>query len=190
VRAERAFDLHRADQQLKVIDQTMAVAATIDAPIWLRGGWAVDFFLGELTRNHLDIDWFAWASDAARLDIELRRHGFQPLAGPPPEQQLDYVKASLDSSFALMARDADRRVVVAGGPWAGEPWPEGMLDAPEGRIGSLHCAIVSPLAQIEIKRMMPVWVPGRPRRSKDAADIALLEAAMRDRTDPAEPDGV
>jgi hypothetical protein len=53
-----------------------------------------------------------------------------------------------------------------------------MLDAPPGRIGDLECPVISPRAQIEIKKMMPVWVPGMARRSKDAADIARLRAAL------------
>ncbi|MFJ9790044.1 hypothetical protein [Streptomyces globosus] len=36
-------------------------------------------------------------------------------------------------------------------------------------------------AQITIKHMTPVWIPGRPRRGKDAEDIARLEAALRER---------
>lgn len=32
--------------------------------------------------------------------------------------------------------------------------------------------------QVTIKRMTPVWIPGRPRRAKDAEDIARLEAAL------------
>ncbi|MFF4966209.1 hypothetical protein [Streptomyces sp. NPDC001037] len=85
-----------------------------------------------------------------------------------------------ESSFALLSKDRFGRVVVAGGPWAGEVWPEGMLGAPVGRIGALRCRITSPRAQIEIKQMMPVWVPGRPRRRKDTEDIARLEAALRE----------
>nr|BFE68098.1 hypothetical protein GCM10020092_013990 [Actinoplanes digitatis] len=42
----------------------------------------------------------------------------------------------------------------------------------------MSCPIVSPRAQIEIKEMMPVWVPGLARREKDRRDIALLRAAM------------
>ncbi|MCC3291384.1 hypothetical protein [Arthrobacter sp. zg-Y1110] len=43
----------------------------------------------------------------------------------------------------------------------------------------IRCPVISPEAQIEIKRMMPVWVPGFRRRDKDAVDIAKLEAALR-----------
>jgi hypothetical protein len=55
-----------------------------------------------------------------------------------------------------------------------------MLDRLAGHIGAVACPIISPRAQIEIKRMMPAWVPGRPRRAKDARDIAVLRAASAD----------
>ncbi|GAP50789.1 hypothetical protein [Streptomyces azureus] len=84
----------------------------------------------------------------------------------------------MESSFALLDKDRFGRVVVAGGPWTGELWPEGMLDDSVGRIGPLRCQIISPRVQIEIKQMMPVWVPGRPHRRKDAEDITRLEAAL------------
>lgn len=35
--------------------------------------------------------------------------------------------------------------------------------------------------RIESKEMMPVWVPGRPRRQKDAEDIARLRPALESR---------
>jgi hypothetical protein len=43
----------------------------------------------------------------------------------------------------------------------------------------ITCPIVNPRVQIEIKRMMPSWVPTLRRRPKDADDIARLEAASR-----------
>jgi hypothetical protein len=70
---------------------------------------------------------------------------------------------------------------VAGGPYAAAPWPDGMLDWPPGRIGPVQCPIISPEVQIESKEMMPVWVPGRPRRPKDAEDIARLRQALESR---------
>jgi hypothetical protein len=174
-------DGERAALQLRVIAEVVGIAGEKGMQIWLRGGWAMDFYLGEITRDHGDIDWFAWAEDAHDLAGELLERGYEPLPGPPPEQQLDFVHKGVEVSFALLARDETGRVVVGGGPWKGEPWPEGMLDAPPGRLGQLQCAIVSPEAQIEIKQMMPVWVPGRPRRAKDAEDIAQLQAALRNR---------
>jgi hypothetical protein len=173
-------DVGRADRQLELIAEVVAIASDVGVEVWLRGGWAMDFFLGEVTRDHVDIDWYAWAVDAQVLQEALLRHGYQVLDGPPVEQQLDVTRRGEELSFAWVARDEVGNVVVGGGPWAGEPYPSGMLDWPAGRIGQVRCPIISPAAQIEIKQMMPVWVPGRPRRAKDAADVARLQAALRD----------
>jgi hypothetical protein len=97
------------------------------------------------------------------------------------EQQLDVTRDGEELSFAWLANGGADRVVVGGGPWAGQPWPEGMLDAAPGQIGQVRCSIISPAAQIGIKQMMPVWVPGRPRRVKDAQDVTRLGAALRSR---------
>ncbi|MEV4657889.1 aminoglycoside adenylyltransferase [Micromonospora sp. NPDC049301] len=166
------------ERQLEAIAETLDLAQQLGVEVWLRGGWAMDFFLGEITREHVDVDWFAWSHEAARLAAALTDHGYALLADPPHDQQLDLVRADVELSFALLARDKHGRVVVAGGPWADEPWPDGMLDGGLGRLGGLRCPIIEPRAQIEIKQMMPVWVPGRPRRAKDAADIARLAAAL------------
>ncbi|MEW2526264.1 aminoglycoside adenylyltransferase [Streptomyces sp. NPDC047071] len=175
------MDTERSARQLQLIGETVELAHALGVEVWLRGGWAMDFFLGEVTRDHEDIDWFARAEDAPALAEALLRSGHEPLSGPPADQQLDFCKQGVESSFALVREDRFGRVVVAGGPWAGQLWPEGMLDAPVGRIGARRCRIISPRAQIEIKRMMPVWVPGRPRRRKDAEDITRLEKALRER---------
>ncbi|MFF5440212.1 nucleotidyltransferase domain-containing protein [Streptomyces achromogenes] len=176
------IDQDRARRQLGLIAGVLESAESAGIPLWLRGGWAMDFFLGEVTRDHGDVDWFAWARDAPALAALLARLGHTPVPGPPPGLQLDFVKDGLDSSFTLIDRDAAGRVTVAGGPWAGTPWPDGLLGTGPGRIGALRAPIVAPRAQIEIKRMMPVWDPSRPRRAKDAEDIARLEAALRPRT--------
>ncbi|MEU9006368.1 aminoglycoside adenylyltransferase [Streptomyces sp. NPDC048551] len=126
--------MRRADQQLRLIAEAVQVAGALGVSVWLRGGWAMDFFLGEITRNHEDIDWFAWADDAGALAEGLLLHGYQPVPGPPPDLQLDFSKDGLDNSFTLLDRDTAGRVVVAGGPWAGAPWPEEMLDAGTRRI--------------------------------------------------------
>lgn len=166
-------------------DQLSAIAevTALGIDVWLRGGWAMDFFLGRVTRPHRDVDWFAWSSDAVRLAAALTSRGYELLPEPAHDRQLDFVRGEVDLSFALIARDEVGGVIVSGGPWAGQRWPDGMLDWPAGRIGELRCPIISPSAQIEIKAMMPIWVPGMPRRPKDAEDIALIETALAaDRT--------
>jgi hypothetical protein len=125
----------RAARQLRLIEQVVAAAADRGVEVWLRGGWAMDFFLGEVTRDHRDMDWFTWTGDAGALGAELIRRGFRQVPGLPPDQQLDLVKDGEDVSLNLLRRDEQGRVVVGGGPYAGSLWPPGMLDPHVGRIG-------------------------------------------------------
>ncbi|WP_067508006.1 nucleotidyltransferase domain-containing protein [Actinoplanes sp. TFC3] len=166
---------HTATSQLSVIQQTVRLSAAAGVDVWLRGGWALDFFLGEVTREHLDIDFFCRAEDADRLVVLLHEQGFRDDPGPPPEQQRDLTAPNgSEVSFALLSWAADGCPTVAGGAFAGERWPADLLDGGTGQIGDVVCPIVAPRAQIEIKQMMPVWVPGLRRRPKDAEDIARL----------------
>ncbi len=169
----------RSARQLRLIEDIAALAEQAGVEVWLRGGWAVDFHVGEVTRDHRDIDWFTWAATLPTLRAALNAHDYQPTPVNDTRVQYDVAKDGEDIQFALLARDAesaDSAVVVAGGPYAGEPWPAGMLDGQPGRIGALRCPIISADAQVEIKRMMPVWVPGMPRRAKDAEDIARIRS--------------
>jgi hypothetical protein len=100
----------------------------------------MDFFLGEITRDHEDVDWFAWAGDAQVLVRALVSRGYRKVPGPPAELQRDLAKGAEEHGIALVERDRGGRVVVPAGPWAGEPWPEGMLDGPPGRLGQTRAS--------------------------------------------------
>ncbi|WP_346012345.1 aminoglycoside adenylyltransferase [Streptomyces sp. SID3343] len=164
--------------QLQVIAEFVASARESNVEVQLRGGWAMDFFLHRVTREHGDVDWFAWAVDVPALTDVLAARGWVRLAKAPPEQQLDYLAGDVEVGIALLARDPEGRPVVAGGPWAGAVWPAGLLDGPLGRLGEVSCPIVSAAAQIEIKLMTPTWMPGRPRRAKDVEDVARLREGL------------
>ncbi|BAK33410.1 hypothetical protein MLP_03960 [Microlunatus phosphovorus NM-1] len=165
-----------AKVQLVAIAELVDAAGELNAPVWLRGGWAMDFFLGRVTREHLDIDWFVLVEDAARLREQLLQHGFVDVTTADPEQQIDLRRGRVDHGIAIIRLDDQGNAVVAGGTWAGEPWPVGMLDGRIGRIGDTRAPVISPGAQIEIKTMLPVWNPTLRRRQKDLDDVAALQA--------------
>ena len=73
-------------QQLSAIADLLAVARELGASVWLRGGWAMDFFLGRVTREHLDIDWFALAGDGPRVRDRLVEGGFDDVTSADPGQ--------------------------------------------------------------------------------------------------------
>ncbi|GLZ39614.1 hypothetical protein [Actinokineospora sp. NBRC 105648] len=166
------------DDQLTAIAEVVDLAEWLDVPVWLRGGWAVDFFLGRVTRPHLDVDWFAHTEHADRLVAALLDLGYAHLDKVPRDQQVDLVRGDVEHGIALLGRDPAGAPVVPAGPYAGEPWPLDLLDWPPVELHGIRCRVVHPRAQVEIKRMMPEWVPGTRRRAKDAADISLLTAAL------------
>lgn len=173
------------DRQLTLISEFVSICNEASIEWWLRGGWAMDFFLRRVTREHEDIDLFVWARDAGKLARELRRAGFSELGGPPPDQQRDFMKDGIELQIALLEKNARGEIVVAGGPWAGEPWPEGMLASSPGRIGDVVCPIIAPRVQIEIKETFPEWRPDLPRYDKHQADIARLREALAHEDDQA-----
>ncbi|MGQ4419535.1 aminoglycoside adenylyltransferase [Streptomyces sp. SAS_269] len=140
----------------------------------------MDFFLGEVTRDHGDVDRFTWARGAAALTGALTRPGTGRFPGHRPASGSTPPRTAWTAVSTMLDKDAEGRMVVAGGPWAGTRWPEGPLGEEPGRIGESGAPVFAP-REIEIKRMMPVRDPSRPRRAKDAADVARPGAALRDR---------
>lgn len=166
----------RTQRQLDLIEEFVALAAGAGIECWLRGGWALDFLLGRVTRPHGDIDLFVWAADAPALLAVLVRHGYEEVGGPPPEQQRNLVKADEEFHVTLLERN-ELGVVTAGGRWADSPWPARMLEGPVGRIGDVRCRVISAEAQL--------WAKGGCRgrsdtfqREHDPADTALLREAL------------
>ncbi|GAA4601825.1 hypothetical protein GCM10023107_58160 [Actinoplanes octamycinicus] len=168
----------RVGRQLEAIREVVEVGRELRIPVWLRGGWAMDFYLGKVTRPHLDVDWFVWGDEVQQLAEELVSRGWTLLPEPPHDRQMDLVKDDVEQSLTLLARNEAGHPVVAAGPSAGEPWPETMLDGPPGSLAGITCPIITPESQIELKRMYPIWIPTLKRRPKDATDIAHLQAAL------------
>jgi hypothetical protein len=175
------------ERQLALIRELSQVAASLGIPIWLRGGWAMDFFLGRVTRPHEDVDLFIWASDAERLLESLEAHGFAELGGPPPERQRNVGREGVEVHITLLERAPSGDVFTAAAPSDWEAWPAGMLGTGTGRIGDVSCPIVSAESQLEVKRRFREWRPDRPEHEKDRADIEVLEEALRSSLRPSEP---
>lgn len=169
------------DRQLAAIAEIREITQRLGVDVWLRGGWALDFYLGRVTREHADVDWFVWAGHLDAIVAGLRRLGWEPVdSGAWAHRTL--VRGDVHMSFQAMAPGAGDRAVIADGPLVGEHWPATMIAGAQlGRIGPQHCLTISPAAQLRLKRMTPHWFPGRTTRAKDLEDIAHLEGALRRR---------
>lgn len=168
-------------QQSTAIDEAVALARQLGAAVWLRGGWAMDFALGRLTRRHSDIDMFVIDHHHRLVVAQLRASGWVLADRPTVDQQADLTRGELLLSLNPLAFDAEGLPVVAGGPWAGARWPGAMIsDAEVGYLGGVRAVHIAIEAQIEIKQMTPEW-QGLPRRAKDGRDLELLRSAARER---------
>jgi hypothetical protein len=49
---------------------------------WLFGGWAVDFYVGSVTREHDDLDLAVWVADLPRIAELLRDDGWRHARSP------------------------------------------------------------------------------------------------------------
>jgi Aminoglycoside-2''-adenylyltransferase len=112
------MDTERSRRQLGMIADIVALSGQLGVQLWLRGGWAMDFPPGQVTRDHVDIDRFGWIDDAPALEAALHADGYQTIPGPPPDQQLDVTKDGEELSFTWLAQGAHGQVMVAGGRFA------------------------------------------------------------------------
>lgn len=168
----------RNDRQFRLINEFASICTAASIEFWLRGGWAMDFFVGRLTREHHDIDVFVWSKDAITLMETLRQAGFEEMGGAPPEAQRNVMRYGEELQIVLLDSNHQGEIATAGGPWAGVPWPDGMLVGPPGRMGDLICPIMNPHVQLEIKERFGEWEPDLPPREKDQVDIACLRAGL------------
>ena len=146
----------------------------------MRGGWAMDFTLGRWTRHHEDVDFFVLTEFLDSLAASLCLAGWSEVGDHPRDQQRDLCRDGVEVGIAPVTIDTDNQPLVGGGPWSGAQYPSDMLSGSAHRVlAGVTAAVISPRSQIEIKRMMPQWVPGMRRRAKDAADIARLEAFLK-----------
>lgn len=50
----------RTESQLNILSEISAISKKLEIEFWLRGGWAIDFLLGKITRPHEDFDLVTW----------------------------------------------------------------------------------------------------------------------------------
>lgn len=160
--------------QLLVIEAVDELAVGFGTTAWLRGGWAVDFCLGRVTRPHTDVDIYTEPEGHRRIVDALVADGWDLDNWLPVDRQADLSRGAVELSLNPVYR-LNGLPVYGPGPWEGVPHPPDMLEhAGRARVGGVEASYISPMAQIELKLMTRVWRPEFPFREKDEIDVALL----------------
>ena len=81
---------------------------------WLRGGWAIDFLLGKITRHHSDVDLVTWLRHRRRVGRLLTGAGFELTR--EWESQTDFRVAGQDVSVNYLTRLPDGTIITHGIP--------------------------------------------------------------------------
>jgi hypothetical protein len=162
------------------LDLIAEIGAALDAGSfewWLFGGWAMDFHVGRVTRDHSDIEVFVWLDDAAGVREALTARGFLSPQGLHPDEGQPFLKDGQEAGITYLAHDAVGGVVTPG-RWADWPWPHGSFEGPRRRIGDLEAPVISVIGLLDMKENFARHPHGAPRRAKDEADIATLRRLL------------
>jgi Aminoglycoside-2''-adenylyltransferase len=151
----------------------------VRVPFWLRGGWALDFLLGEVRPDHADVDLVAWLRDGDAIREVLTSRGFE-LARELPDVAIDFEKQGESIQVLLVERNSAGELVCRG--FESWPFPEGALDGPVRSLEGVRASTLSPDALLYEKETYEAN-RSRPRRAKDDESIRLLRELARNRVE-------
>jgi hypothetical protein len=165
-----------AERQFAVLAELAAALGAAGIPFWLRGGWALDFLLGRITRPHADIDLVARLSDRDGIFDALTSEGFRH-ARELPGAAIDFERDGESVQIVLFERSPSGTLVTRG--FESWPWPDGALDGPVREIDGVVCRTLAPSALLEEKATYRKH-RGRELREKDHLSIRLLRQVLAD----------
>jgi hypothetical protein len=159
-------------RQLAHLMEAHNILQSAGVPHWLAGGWAVDFLVGRVTRQHDDVDFAIWKNDWQRVETLLHAHDFAPRTNKFPDETGKLVHKGTLFEFYLLEQNLAGDVFV-GGRWAQWPFSDDCWSA-TGCLQGLRVPIMSPNNLFDGKRSWPSQPHGSPLRQKDQQDIELL----------------
>jgi proline iminopeptidase len=135
---------------------------------WLFGGWAVDFYAGEITRKHDDIDIAVWLDDHARAADLLAASGWRHVPHEDEDGGTGYERDGVRVELTFLVRDERGEVFV---PVRSGPvrWSKEAFGYDTGELNGVRARLI-PLAELK---------SGKSRARDDATDAA------KDRADSA-----
>ena len=144
---------------------------------WCFGGWAVDLWVGRVTRQHEDIDFLVWRHDESRVHDALTAAGWRH--APTPEDLLGtrFARDGFELELTFLVPGPQGGAMV---PMPGQPMvlSEGALEHARRELGGASVRVL-PLAMMLAGKAMPR--PDDVGGAKDRADLAALLSVTEDR---------
>jgi len=165
---ENEFD--STQSQLKILSEINQICSAQSFSIWLRGGWAIDFLLGRITRSHSDIDLVTLINYREPLEQALVNAGFQKI--PVSELQTDFLKDGVDVSFVFVIRSEGGNIIANGFPnWI---WRKDALLTKSYKLHGISLFVLNPHQLLE-EKMVHEQGTGRKLRAKDIESLKTIQ---------------
>ena len=156
--------------QLLILKEIQDIVSALDLKIWVRGGWAIDFHLGRITREHSDLDLVAWIKHRELLEKELVRAGYKKI--PVSEYQTDFLKKDVDASIVFVCLSDNGEIFANSFPeWV---WTKGALPDRQHTLEGVTSRVLSPQQLLQEKEVYEQGT-GKKLRPKDRKSIEMIK---------------
>lgn len=162
----------QTESQLNLLSEISKISATMGIEFWLRGGWAIDFLLGKVTRPHDDIDLITWIKYRDQLESALIEAGYKqaPVKEEFQGRQSDFQKDGIDITLCYITRAENRSIIMNGLPeWV---WRSDSLLQQRFMLNGISAYVLNPRQLLEEKEVYEQI--GRIPRPKDAESKKVL----------------
>ena len=164
----------RTEGQLRAIRRVIAVTRAADISVWLFGGWGLDARIGEITREHGDVEFWVERIHAERSKTVLVEAGAKALATQPPEEACEFIWDGVPFSTAYFDRQPDGSFSQPAGRWSDWLFPPGSFGDELGLLDGTPVLAMSVSGMLAMKEQFPRLRNGGPWRQKDLDDIEIL----------------
>jgi hypothetical protein len=162
----------RAREQLDAIAILDSALTPRGLDYWLFGGWAVDFWVGRITREHDDIDVAAWRRDYEAIKSALLHAGWRHTPVADEVVGTRYTWGSVEVEFTFLELLGDGAIVI---PIPGNEivWTTTPFGAERPALGDISARTI-PLELLRAGKQMPREAPEQ--ALKDRTDLEALAA--------------
>ena len=169
-RCEEEWAERLVKQQLPALADVSALLDRGGLDYWLIGGWAVDFHVGTVTREHDDIDLAVWLHDAEAVGSLLQAQAWQHRPHPGEDGGTGYERGPVRVELTYLASDETGRIFIplrdGDALWSKEPLGNDVRELLSVR------ARVIPLALLRAGKSSPRH--DHDEAEKDRADLEAL----------------
>ena len=142
---------------------------------WLFGGWAVDFYVGSITRAHDDVDIAVWSEDLPAIDQILEQDNWRHAPDEDADGGTQYERGPVCLGLTFLVRDESGEVFI---PFKSGrvPWTAELFGDDVRELLGVRARLVS-LEPLMLGKSFPRGDPED--EAKDLADFTVLSKLMK-----------